>query len=238
MRPWTVNTPQVSPRQSIECTRDQADLFFATEDVHDTHSPQGRYHPRIVTVDEADPPVHLRSPTAQVRPYQQPFSKPSPDVQRAVDRVGTMREAKRMRESEPTVLPAQSRHTDHGQPSETITLATSQGASSAQLQVNGFWDATPISMFFNPDESGEKFFQAFQRWAVRRKRGGHVDRGRMTLWLKASKGMSDDAAQDVSLDQDDLENLWATTVAWIHENKSAKAPHLYATVEMIEMEDG
>ena len=149
-----------------------------------------------------------------------------------------MREAKRPRESEPTAPSAQSRHTDHGQPGGTATLAAGQGVPSAQLQVNGFWGTTPISMAFNPDESGEKFFQAFQRWAVRRRRGGDVDRSRMTLWLKASKDMSDEAAQDLSLDQDDLENLWATTVAWIHENKSANAPHLYATVEMVEMEDG
>jgi len=238
MRPWTVHTPQVSPRQSIECTRDQADLFFATEDVHDTHSPKGRYHPRIVTVDEVDPPIHQRAPAAHTHPYNQSSPTPSPKVLRASERVGNMREAKRPRESEPTAPSAPSRHTDHGQPSETATFATAQGVPSAQLQVNGFWGATPISMFFNPNESGEKFFQAFLRWAVKRKRSGDVDRSRMTLWLKANKTMPDDAAQDLSLDYDELENLWATAVAWIHENKSDKAPHLYATVEMMQIEDG
>jgi hypothetical protein len=152
--------------------------------------------------------------------------------------VNDMRNAQLRHEPEPPTPAIQSTNLDNGQPSHITSPAAGQAATSSQLQVNGFWGTTPISMSFNPDESGEKFFQAFHRWAVKRKRGNDVDRSRMTLWLKADKHMSDDAAQDLSLDYNELENLWATAVAWMHENKSTKAPHLYATVEIVEIEDG
>lgn len=152
--------------------------------------------------------------------------------------MSAMQEAQRMRGSGPPAQAAGSAPADHGQPNHASLPIVGPAATGEQLQVKGYWGTTPISISFNPEESGEQFFQAFLRWAKRRGRGGEVDRSRIMLWLKANKEMSDDAAQDVSLELDELEDLWATTVAWIHENKSAQAPHLYATVQMIEMEDG
>ncbi|KAI4611069.1 uncharacterized protein J4E87_010588 [Alternaria ethzedia] len=207
-------------------------------DVQEAASPQGRYQPGFVTVDESDPAIPPRAPTAPMYSYQPSFMQPQPEVQRTYDRMSAMQEAQRIRGHEPPAHSAQTAPAILGRPNHATLPIASQAATSGQLQVRGFWGTTPISISFNPEESGEQFFQAFLRWAKRRGRGSEVDRSRMMLWLKANKDMSDDAAQDVSLDLDELENLWDTTVAWIHENKSAKAPHLYATVQMIEMEDG
>ncbi|KAI4605743.1 hypothetical protein J4E83_010406 [Alternaria metachromatica] len=190
----------------------------------------------FVSAEEIDQSVPLRAPTAPM--YAQSSLQRPPEVQRTYDRVSAMREAQLMRASEPPAQAAQSAPVNDGQPSHATLPAAGPAATGGQLQLKGLWGTTPISISFNPEESGETFFQVFLRWAKRRGRGGEVDRSRMILWLKANKEMSDDAAQDLSLDLDELENLWATTVAWIHENKSAQAPHLYATVQMIEMEDG
>jgi hypothetical protein len=96
--------------------------------------------------------------------------------------------------------------------------------------VIGLWDKTLIQMSFDPDAPGEAFYQAFHQWAVRRKRGVDLERDRMTLRLKASKNTPDDEAYELGLNQGDLEELWEMAVDWIQENKSPKAPHLYATV--------
>ncbi|KAI4950341.1 hypothetical protein J4E91_004998 [Alternaria rosae] len=236
------NTFYVVPKalldSDVALAADESMEHQSPSDVQEAPSPQGRYQPGFVTVDESDPAIPLRAPTAPMYSCQSSFLQPQPEVQRTHDRVSTMHEAERMRASEPPAQTARSAPADHGQPNHTTLPIAGPTASSGQLQVNGFWGTTPISISFNPDESGEKFFQAFLRWAKRRGRGGDMDRSRMILWLKANKDMSDDAAQDLSLDHDELENLWATAVAWIHEHKSIKAPHLFATVEMVVMEDG
>ncbi|KAJ4352551.1 uncharacterized protein N0V89_007900 [Didymosphaeria variabile] len=54
----------------------------------------------------------------------------------------------------------------------------------------------------------------------------------MTLLLKTSKKTPDDEVYELRLEEGELEELWETAVDWIQENKSPKAPHLYATVEL------
>jgi len=155
-----------------------------------------------------------------------------PNIQRTYGRVQAFPDTQRMHEAEPSAHVPHPRHIDHRQPTHTTTPLASQGPSSGQLQVAGLWDKTPIKMSFDPDASGEVFYQAFHQWAVRRKRDSDLDRHRVTLWLKASKSTPDFEAYELSLKEGDLEELWETAIDWIQENKSPKAPHLYAIVEL------
>lgn len=162
--------------------------------------------------------------------YQQ-TSMP-PNIQRTYDRVPAFQDIQHMHANESSVPAPHPRHIDHGQQTHTTTPLAAQGSSSGQLQVTGLWDKTPIKMSFDTDAPGETFYQAFHQWAVRRNRGGDVERHRMTLWLKASKKTPDEEAYELSLKEGELEDYWETAVDWIQENKSSKVPHLYATVRL------
>ncbi|KAF2004051.1 hypothetical protein P154DRAFT_65676 [Amniculicola lignicola CBS 123094] len=162
--------------------------------------------------------------------YQQ--TSMAPNVRQTYGHVQALRDTQRMHAAEPSAPAPHSRHINHGQPTHTTTPLAPQGPSSGQLQVVGLWDKTPIKMSFDPDAPGESFYQAFYQWAERRKRGGDLERHRMTLWLKASKNTPDGEAYELGLKEGELEELWETAVDWIQENKSPKAPHLYATVEI------
>jgi hypothetical protein len=98
--------------------------------------------------------------------------------------------------------------------------------------MTGLWDNTPIKMTFDPDASGEAFYQAFHQWAVRRERDGDLERQRMTLFIKASRSTSEKEAFDLCLEEGELEELWETAVEYIQDNKRPKAPHLYVTVKI------
>ena len=181
-------------------------------------------------MEELDPAVPPHAPTAPMHSFQQ--NSMPPNVQQTYDRVHALWDTHRIHAAEPSVPAPRPRHVDHGQPIHTTTPLSAQGPSSGQLQVIGLWDKTPIKMSFDPNAPGEAFYQAFHQWAVRRKRGGDLERHRMTLWLKASKSTPDFEAYELSLKEGDLEELWETAIDWIQENKSSKAPHLYATVEL------
>jgi hypothetical protein len=155
-----------------------------------------------------------------------------PKFQQTYDHVHALLDTHRIHAAETSAPAPRPRHVDHGQPIHTTTPLSAQGPSSGQLQVIGLWDKTPIKMAFDPDAPGEVFYQAFVQWAVRRKRDGDLERHRMTLWLKASKNTPDAEAYELSLKEGELEEFWETAIDWIQENKSLKAPHLYATVEL------
>jgi hypothetical protein len=181
-------------------------------------------------MEELDPAVPPHAPTAPMHSFQQ--NSMPPNVQQTYDRLNALWDTHHIHAAEPSVPAPRPRHVDHGQPTHITTPLSAQGPSSGQLQVIGVWDRTPIKMAFDLDASGEVFYQAFHRWAVRRKREGDLERHRMTLWLKASKNTPDTEAYLLSLKEGELEEDWETAVDWIQDNKSPKAPHLYATVEL------
>jgi hypothetical protein len=181
-------------------------------------------------MEELDPAVPPHAPTVPMHSFQQ-TSMP-PNVQQTYDRVQALCDTQRIHAAEPSAPAPHPRHVDHGQPIHTTTPLSAQEPSSGLLQVFGLWDKTPIKMAFDPDAPGEAFYQAFHQWAVRRKRDGGLERHRITLWLKASRNTPDEEAIDLSLKEGELEDFWETAVDWIQENKSPKAPHLYATVKV------
>ncbi|KAG9187074.1 hypothetical protein G6011_04945 [Alternaria panax] len=224
MNAWNEKYLQVSLLWFAESARNKADPSVVTKDDQEAYLRQARFAQGFIREEEPDPPM------ARTYSYQQPHALPK--VQRAFDRTYATRGTQREPAAEPFATATQSKHMDHGQPTQTTSPLAPQGRSSGQIQVTGQWDKTPIKLSFDPDASGEAFYQTFFQWAVKRKRGADLDRERTTLWLKASKATPDTQAYDLELKEDELEELWNTAVEWIQENKNTKAPHLYATVEM------
>ncbi|KAI4911384.1 uncharacterized protein J4E92_010197 [Alternaria infectoria] len=201
-------------------------------EVQEAHSPQGRYPPGFVTVDEYDQAVPPQAPTAPIHPYQHQYQPPSPEVQRAFGRVGAMHEVQRMRGSEPPAQVAPSAPANYSPQSDAPIPIPSQGDPSDELEIEGYWGRMPISMSVDISGSGEQFFQAFQCMAIDRKRGDNLDRQRLAVWLRADEDGPEDEAYYVSLDQGALEKRWKMVVRWIRKNKNSEEPHLYATVEI------
>jgi hypothetical protein len=223
MNPWNTKYLQVSLLRYAEFTPSQADLSGAI-DMQEAHPPQARYQPGgLVRIQELGPAIPPPAPSAPIHSHQQASL---PIIQRTYDKAQALRDMQRMHTGDPST-PA-----SYGQPNHTNTPLAAHESSSGQLQVMGLWDKTPIQMSFDPNDSGEAFYQAFHQWAVRRKRGGDLERHRMTLWLKASKKTPDNEALEISLEEGKLEQLWEMAVDWIQEHKSPKAPHLFATVEL------
>ncbi|CAG5142324.1 uncharacterized protein ALTATR162_LOCUS1129 [Alternaria atra] len=208
----------------------KADTSVTIKDAREAHPPQGRYAQGFGRVEEIDPTMPPHMPTAQTYPSQQ--FRPSPNIQRAYDSTHATRDSQREPVAGSSAPAAHSRHRDHPQPTDTTTFQVPQAPSSSQIQVTGLWDNTPIKMTFDPDASGEAFYQAFHQWAVRRERDGDLERQRMTLFIKASKSTSEKEAFDLCLEEGELEELWETAVEYIQDNKRSKAPHLYVTVKM------
>jgi hypothetical protein len=200
-------------------------------DVEETYSPQARYQQRgFVTMEELDPAIPPRAPTAPIHGYEQ--SGLPNNVQRTYDRVQAVQNIHRMNLAERSTPISAPRHVDHGQATNTTMSPAAQGLSSGQLQVSGLWDKTPIKMSLDPEASGEVFYQEFCKWASRRNRNGDIERTKMTLWLKANKNARDDEAYELSLKEGELEDFWEEAIDWIQDNKNPKAPHLYATVQL------
>lgn len=181
-------------------------------------------------MEETDAPVRPPAPTVLIHPYQQ--TSRSPHIHQTYERVQAVRGMHHMNAVESPAPAAHPTHRDRDQPTHTTTTLAAQGPGSSQIQMHGLWDKTPIKLSFDPDTPGEAFYQAFHQWAVRRNRDGDLERQRMTLWLKRSKNTPDDEAYELGLKEGELEELWETAVEWIQENKSPKAPHLFATVQL------
>ncbi|OAK96944.1 hypothetical protein IQ06DRAFT_48559 [Phaeosphaeriaceae sp. SRC1lsM3a] len=200
-------------------------------DIEEAHSPQGRFQRKgLVLMEERDPAIPPRAPTAPIHPDQLPDL--TSHVQRVYERAQDLRDTQRMHEADRVFPAAQSRPIDHGQPSHMATPVAAEEPTKGQLQVTGLWDKTPIKFLIDLDASGEAFYQAFLQWASRRKRDGEVQRDRMTVYLRTNKQTPENEAYELSLKQSELEELWQAAVDWIQENKSVKAPNLYATIEL------
>jgi len=133
---------------------------------------------------------------------------------------------------EPPVQAAPTAPASHSQQRDASIPIASQGDSSDELEIEGYWGRMPISMSVDISGSGEQFFQAFQCIAIDRKRGDNLDRQRLAMLLRADEEGPDEEAYRVSLDQGALEKRWKMAVRWIRKNKNSEEPHLYATVEI------
>jgi hypothetical protein len=104
--------------------------------------------------------------------------------------------------------------------------------ASSRIRLSLTWDATPINVWLDLHGRGEAFFHAFQQLCAKRK--GEFDRSRTLILLKPDKHAPEDEAYALSLDEDEMDADWETTVAWIEEHRRDKSPHLYGEVRVEE----
>jgi hypothetical protein len=85
-------------------------------------------------------------------------------------------------------------------------------------------------MWLDTSAPGEAFYDTFQQHFGKRK--VISDRVELKIYLKSDKQSPDDEAYALSLDADELDADWETTVSWLEENKREKSPHIYGKVEI------
>jgi hypothetical protein len=105
-------------------------------------------------------------------------------------------------------------------------------SASNRIRLSLIWDATWLTVGLDLDARCEAFFRAFQQLCVKRK--GEFDRSRTFILLKPDKHAPEDEAYALSLDEDEMNADWETTVAWIKEHRRDKSPHLYGEVRVEE----
>lgn len=92
------------------------------------------------------------------------------------------------------------------------------------------WDVTTVNVWLDTGASGEAFYHNFQQQVGKRK--AISDRAMVRIYLRRDKNTPDDEVYELSLDEDELDADWETTVTWLEENKREKSPHIYGKVEI------
>jgi hypothetical protein len=90
-----------------------------------------------------------------------------------------------------------------------------------------------LNIWLDLSAHGEAFYKAFQQQAVKQRKN-ILDRATITIQLKKDRTVPDEAAYLLSLDEEDLEADWETTVEWLEANRRDKSPHIYGVVEIEE----
>ncbi|PVH93651.1 hypothetical protein DM02DRAFT_695335 [Periconia macrospinosa] len=200
------------------------------EEEEEEYTPQARmsrgsFHARnFSNIKEVDDPSPPPSPTLHM-PYYQP-----PHINQVPDRTRASRETHHRREqAESSGLKPPPRHAESGGSATTTAPSAAQNPSSGQLQVGGSWEKTQIKFAFDPEASGEAFWQSFYQWATQRKRDGQLERNRVTIQLRGSRNQEDDFFE-LPLNEDDIVGYWEEAIDWIQSNKRANTPHLFATI--------
>ena len=103
-------------------------------------------------------------------------------------------------------------------------------AAIVKIRLSLLWDATVINMWMYLNAPAEDFFQAFQEQAVKRK--SIPERSMMRICLKNDKHMLEDESYHLSLDEEDLDADWETTLEWLEGHKRDKSPHIYGVVQI------
>lgn len=203
-----------------------ADTFVPQIDGQEAQSPQEYYQQGVYRrMEELNPePLHHTQ-----APQQFDISSSFPP---ALHRMQAFQNSQGAHATEQASPAATVRHSTRGHQTSPNTPLADQASSGGLLQVIGFWGNAMIRMSFDPDGSGEEFYQAFARWAQRRKPDSELERLRdkTVLVVKTSKDSEDD--WEIGLAQSELDSFWKTHVDWMQKNKSPTAPHLYATVEL------
>jgi len=76
----------------------------------------------------------------------------------------------------------------------------------------------------------DDFFQAFAEKAKKRKI--MPERFSISIRLKNHKNMLDDESYDLSLDKEDLDADWETTLEWVNKHKRVDSPHIYGLIQI------
>jgi hypothetical protein len=136
----------------------------------------------------------------------------------------------------PTVLDA---HIEHPQPLRPNNAPTTHvhdsdpNQAADRMRLSLLWDATTLNIWLDLNAHGEAFYKAFQQQAVKQRKN-ILDRATITIQLKKDRTVPDEAAYLLSLDEEDLEADWETTVEWLEANRRDKSPHIYGVVEIEE----
>jgi len=103
-----------------------------------------------------------------------------------------------------------------------------------RIRLSLVWDATTLNVWLDLNAHGEAFYKAFQQQATKQRKD-ILDRATMTILLKKDKSIPDEEAYALSLDEDDLEADWETTLEWLDANRRDKSPHICG---MVKKEEG
>ena len=85
-------------------------------------------------------------------------------------------------------------------------------------------------MWMDPNAPAEDFFRVFQEQAERRR--SIPERSMIRICLKNDKNMPDEESYDLSLDEEDLDADWETTLEWLEGHKRDKSPHIYGVIQV------
>ncbi|EDU45109.1 predicted protein [Pyrenophora tritici-repentis Pt-1C-BFP] len=136
----------------------------------------------------------------------------------------------------PTVRRSHPSNTEHSLPLRTnATSAPSvrhddPNASTTKIRLSLVWEKTVINMWIDLNAPAEDFFRVFQEHAE--KRTSIPERSLMRICLKSDKEMPDHESYDLSLDEEDLDADWETTLDWLEEHKRQKSPHIYGVIQI------
>ena len=130
-------------------------------------------------------------------------------------------------------------HIEHPQPLRpspapaTPARDTDPNKATDRIRLSLVWDATTLNVWLDLNAHGEAFYKAFQQQATKQRKD-ISDRATMTVLLKKDKSIPDEEGYALSLDEDDLEADWETTLEWLDANRRDKSPHICGVVEMEE----
>ena len=135
-----------------------------------------------------------------------------------------------------TVLGSRSLHTEHPQPLHHSPLPTAsahnvdQNTVTDRIRMNFLWEKTSMNVWLDMSAPGEAFFMTFQQLAEKRTR--IFDRAEVTIYLKKDKKTPDSEAYALSLDEEELQTDWETTLTWLEDNKRETPPHVFGWVQV------
>ncbi|CAE7179590.1 hypothetical protein PTT_13169 [Pyrenophora teres f. teres 0-1] len=136
----------------------------------------------------------------------------------------------------PTVRRSHPSSTEHSLPLRTnATPAPSvrhddPNTTRTRIRLSLVWDTTVINMWIDLNAPAEDIFRVFQEHAEKRR--SIAERSLMSICLKNDKNMPDHESYDLSLDEEDLDADWETTIEWLEAHKREKSPHIYGVIQI------
>jgi hypothetical protein len=141
-------------------------------------------------------------------------------------------EESRLSQNSPTVtvLSTHSLHAEHQQPLQPSPIPShnTDQTPNDRLRVNLQWEKTSTLIWLDMSAPAEAFFMTFQQLAEKKKK--LFNRADVTICLRKDKLDPDGEEHDLSLDEEELQTDWETTLAWLVENKRDTAPHIFGRV--------
>jgi hypothetical protein len=130
-----------------------------------------------------------------------------------------------------TIRNTRSTRVDHSQPTPAPIQVSGNNSETPnrKLRLSLKWDKTPVNLWLDLDGPAAAFFQALRD--VSKRRQVH-DWDSLAIYLKTKSQSPGDIAYRLSLDAEELDADWETTVEWLEENKRDKTPHIYGSIEV------